>query len=84
MTPGYVGADFLALDTGILDEQKLDRDAMKRRKRGLGGALKGIVHLGFNGGERVQGHALLGQPGFEDTDVYRGDTRTFGAQIFFL
>ena len=27
------GADFFALDTGILDEQKLERDAQKRRRR---------------------------------------------------
>jgi len=32
------GADFYALDTGILDEQRLDRDAMRRRKRGTAGA----------------------------------------------
>ena len=34
------GADFFALDTGILDEQKLDRDALKRRKRGGGGGAR--------------------------------------------
>ena len=28
------GADFYALDTGILDEQKLERDPNRRRKRG--------------------------------------------------